>query len=555
MRFAILQLNPTVGDVPRNAAEIARLLRQNAQKADLFITPEQALIGYPPRDLLSQSWILDAEATALESLRALTAELGVGLLIGHCVRRTGPGKSLYNAASLFDSGQLLGCVHKHRLPGYDIFEDERFFAPAPGLSAPLKFRRAQLGISICEDGWDSVLAFGLRDVRVYPKNDAKQIWANADLLINLSASPYGLDKRPAREDLFCALATRLGKPLIYANATGGQDDLLFDGASFVCDAQGKIIHQAPSFSPELLFAEWSPNQVSGGTGAQDHQTLDELAKGLVTGLQDFVHKSGAQKVVLGLSGGIDSALCAALAAQALGPQNVLGVSLPSALTSDLSRHEARDVAQRLNIEFREIAIGPHIEQSRLLLGIEAKGLPFENLQSRTRALLLNTISNAEKRLLLSTGNKSELAMGYSTLYGDLCGALCPLGDLYKTEVYALSHHLNQRATARGVTEPISKVTLTRPPTAELAPDQKDTDSLPDYSVLDAILRELIENGGQTFFKEEGWDALLAPRFTVQGLRARYLGQEFKRRQAPPILKVHQRSFGYGWHVPVAKGLP
>ena len=283
---------------------------------------------------------------------------------------------------------------------------------------------------------------------------------------------------------------------------------------------------------------------------------DGSGSALACGTRDFVRKSGGQKVLLGLSGGIDSALCAAIAAHALGPENVLGVSLPSTITSDLSKTEAREVAARLQIEFREIPIASTVESTKKALSsLPESGLAAENLQSRTRALILNTLANSENRFLLSTGNKSELAMGYATLYGDMCGALCPLGDLYKTEVYAVSHSLNRRAQKEGRTIPIPQQTLQRPPTAELAPGQKDSDSLPEYPVLDGILRELIENQGETIFPEEQWDKILQPRFTVAALRKKYLSQEFKRRQAPPILKIHQRSFGSGWKMPICKGLP
>ena len=555
MRFAILQTNSLIGDVHRNFEKIRALIEENKANADLFITCEQALIGYPARDLLGQQRILQQEKTCLESLRMLTAQLGVGLLVGHCESRRGPGKPLYNSATLFDSGRALGTVRKRRLPSYDIFDDERFFEPGRSQeSSTLEFRGLKVGVSICEDIWTSTLAFGVRDVRTYENTSYPRFDPTCDVLINLSASPFAQKKRDIREDLATSLASRQSAPLIYCNSVGGQDDLIFDGHSFFCNAQGQTSLRAPGFQEALLVAtlkdkEWQNPSSNTKLFSDEEETLQAL----LLGLQDFVEKSKGQKVVLGLSGGIDSALCATLAAEALGPKNVLGISLPSQITSELSRSDARELASRLGIEFREIAIASTVESVRTGANIQP-GIALENLQSRTRGLILTTLANQESRLVLSTGNKSELAMGYSTLYGDLCGAICPIGDLYKTEVYALSHFLNRRAVAAGKQAPIPEATLTRPPTAELSEGQKDSDSLPEYDILDGILRELIENQGQTIFPEEQWDKILAPKFTVEALRIKYLSQEFKRRQAPPILKIHQRSFGSGWKFPVCKGV-
>lgn len=555
MRFAILQINSVIGDVHRNCEKIKSHLEKNKDRADLFITPEQALIGYPARDYLSQTKILLAERDCLESLRAFTKQHHIALLIGHCEARTGTGRPLYNVATLFDSGNILGRVRKRRLPSYDIFEEERFFEPgSPNESSILPFRGLKLGVSVCEDAWTSVLAFGVRDVRGYPPITQAE---KADVLVNLSASPYSVGKRSLRKDLICSQALRQSTPAVYSNSVGGQDDILFDGNSFFVDAQGNVSAEGAAFREDIAIATLKNGQWSSSAPKQAESSQEEeIFEALACGTRDFVRKSGGQKVLLGLSGGIDSALCAAIAAHALGPENVLGVSLPSTITSDLSKTEAREVAARLQIEFREIPITSTVESTKKALSsLPESGLAAENLQSRTRALILNTLANSENRFLLSTGNKSELAMGYATLYGDMCGALCPLGDLYKTEVYAVSHSLNRRAQKEGRTIPIPQQTLQRPPTAELAPGQKDSDSLPEYPVLDGILRELIENQGETIFPEEQWDKILQPRFTVASLRKKYLSQEFKRRQAPPILKIHQRSFGSGWKMPICKGLP
>lgn len=554
MRLAILQLNPMVGQPRRNASRLEEVLKRHANEADLFVTPELFVVGYPARDLLSLPDVLDEEARALESLRELTGQLGVGLLVGHTERRKGPGKPLFNAASLFDRGQRVGRVHKRRLPAYDIFEEERFFEASTEKGAPLNFRGTKLGISICEDHWTSVLAFGRRDVRSYPVDEIGDSLARAaDIIINLSASPFSRGKVSVREDLFASMALKYGKPLVYVNSVGGQDELLFDGGSFAVNAEGQRAARAPSFEEKTVIVKlegsaWSSNEVP----ATRPNAWAELEGALVMGLGDFVRKSGGKKILLGLSGGIDSALCAALAAKALGPTNVLGVSLPGTHTSQLSRDEAKDVAQRLGISFREILLKEPLTAFDKAVGFKAP-LAKQNLQSRTRGLILNTLANEEGAFTLCTGNKSELAMGYATLYGDLAGALAPLGDLYKTEVYGLSHFMNRTARAQGKNDLIPPVTLSRPPTAELAPDQKDADDLPPYEVLDGALEEVLENQGRVRGSLEDWDKLLAPRYSITKLRTRVHSQEFKRRQAPPLLRVHGRAFGQGWHMPITKG--
>ena len=557
MRAAILQINPLIAAPEHNAAQLAKLMRQHATGKDLFITPELALTGYPPQDVLSDPLLLGREAQQLEGLRILSEELKTGLLIGHTEKRTGRGRPLYNSASLYDSGQLLQRVRKMRLPSYDIFEEDRFFeAWSPQGAGSVSFRGLKLGIAICEDSWDSILAFGRRDVRNYSvDSNPWRACGDADVLINLSASPYSLQKRSLREDLFKATAARFQKPLIYANCVGAQDALLFDGASYFVDSEGAIIGQGDVFSEDVVCAELTSSRASWKS-SQNRRAPDvwrELAQALVVGIRDYVSKTGHQKVVLGLSGGIDSTLVAALAARALGPANVLGVSLPSVLTSDLSKTEAREVATRLGIEFREISIADSVAQHVKALSLPTSGLPFENLQSRNRGILLMALSNAEKRLLLATGNKSELAVGYATLYGDMCGALLPIGDLYKTEVYGLAHFLCAEALRAGRPAPIPTVSLTRAPTAELAPGQKDSDSLPSYEALDAALADLIENQGQSTGQADDWTALLAPH-TLASLSRKMQLSEFKRQQSAPILRVHQRAFGKGWKMPLARGI-
>jgi NAD+ synthetase len=559
MRLALLQFSPLVGDPAGNARAILELLDKHAKDADLFVTPELAILGYPPRDLLSQTRLLDAERAALGEVRAWTACSGKAVLVGHSEKRFGRGRGLFNAASLYSGGEILGTVRKRRLPNYDIFDEERFFEPASAEDGGgvLELHGLKIGVSICEDDWDGILAFGRRDVRVYPEGSARN-YAHADLLINVSASPWSLGKGDYRESLFLSRAQRLGKAIAYANACGGQDGILYDGRSFFADARGGLLARGAAFAPDVVVAEWTPSGWKSTVPAPHAElgSWEALHRGLVMGLREFVRKSGASKALLGVSGGIDSALVATLAAEALGPDNVLGVALPSSLTDPLSTRDAEDLAKRLGIGFRVVPVAGMVESFQKELKLAEGSLGHQNLQSRCRGVALMALSNSENRFLLATGNKSELALGYCTLYGDMNGALAPIGDLYKTEVYGLCHHLNALARETGRPEPIPSSTLVRPPTAELAPGQKDVDSLPDYEILDGLLEGLIENQGETLHgNEDDWNRLLAGRFTVESIRRKLHSQEFKRYQAPPILRVHGRAFGAGWHFPLVKGLP
>lgn len=554
LRICILQLNPLVGDITHNLSQIRRAIEKDPRRADLYVTPELALVGYSPRDLLSLPELLSAEAAALEELSHLSEQHGVGILVGHTETRSGPGKPLHNAATLFDGGLCLGRIRKRRMPYYDIFEEERFFESYEGEEQrPLIFRGAKLGIFICEDAWDEVRRYGKNDAGFSPYAEllGKQL-AGSDLLINLSASPYAVGKIGRRHETFGRHALTHQAPLIFASCVGAQDEIVFDGGCFATDAAGLIVARAPRFVETELLAEFSVESrklrsINAENLPVEANEWERVRQALTLGIADYVRKTGFKKVLLGMSGGIDSALVAALACEALGPENVLGLSLPSRFNSAETKNDARTICKNLGMEFRELSIEALLGSASATLALKESGLTYENLQSRTRGLLLMTVSAQESRLLLSTGNKSELAMGYATLYGDMCGALAPIADLYKSEVFGLCYWMQSRS------EVFPCSILERAPSAELAPGQKDQDSLPDYAVLDTVLADLIEN--QNLNREANREFLSrCSNHTFERLTRVFHAMEYKRFQAPPLLKVHARSFGAAWRMPLAKGV-
>ncbi len=559
LKVALLQINSLVGDVWGNFAKIEKLMRAQARNADLFVTPELVLLGYPPGDLLSFPQLIEEETRAVLRLQELSKELGVALLLGHTEKSSPQSFApFYNSATLFDSGVWVGTQRKQRLPNYDIFDERRFFEPWPELRPQglLKCRGHNVALQICEDGWDVISAFGAQNFRSYSKssNPIESLTEAPNFVVNMSASPWTISKRQRRELNFCQLAKELSLPVLYVNSVGAHDDLIFDGASFMADAEGALVQQAASFSEDCLVVDVSNTKVRKVLPI--YNEWEELRAALVLGLGDYVRKSGFQKVLLGLSGGIDSAVCAALAVEALGKDHVTGVSLPSVLTSDFSKQQARALAQNLGIEFREYSIAQPVEAHQKTLGLKSAGLGYENLQSRNRGLMLMSLSNEWGALLVSTGNKSEMAMGYSTLYGDLCGAICPLGDVYKTEVYGLAHYMNARAKKLGVQAPIPLETILRVPTAELAPNQQDSDSLPEYAMLDVLLKCWIEHQAVLSNSSKEWRAFLkieeGSAKDLPVLWKKFHTNEFKRFQAPVVLKAHARAFGSGWKMPLAK---
>ncbi len=535
--IAIAQINPTIGDVEGNLERILEAARQ-ARGADLVVYPELALSGYPPRDLLLRRSFLDRIRAALERLAAESGP--AALLVGCPTPREGPtGRPLHNSAVLLRQGRIEAVRHKTLLPSYDVFDESRYFEPAGG-NPPVDFLGLRLGISICEDIWDPRELPGRR---AYPGDPVSaQLEAGCDLLINISASPWEAGKHQRRLGMLQERMRPHRVPLVYCNMVGGNDELVFDGSSLDLAAGGEPRHRCASFATEVHLPGRDPADPSG----PGHPPEECLRRALVLGIADFSRKCGFGSALVGLSGGIDSALTAALAAQALGRDRVRGIAMPSRHSSPESLEDARELARNLGIRLDVLSIEPAFEAVlgtlSPLFGGPPGGAAEENLQARLRGLLLMALSNKCGALLLSTGNKSELAVGYCTLYGDMCGGLAPLSDVTKTRVWKLARHINRDGEA------IPRRSIEKPPSAELSPGQRDQDSLPPYEALDAVLESFVERG------------LSAGEMEAAGLEAGTVRQtirlveraEHKRRQAAPGLRVTGTAFGWGRRLPIAR---
>jgi len=560
MRLALAQLNPLVGDLAGNGARILAACHQAAaQAADLVLTPELSLWGYPPRDLLLRPSLISQQAAVLEQLAtALEQQLpALAVLVGIAEPAGGARlPNLFNAIALVEAGRWRVVARKQLLPTYDVFDEQRYFcaAQAPSLlELERKGRRWRLGLTICEDLWVEEELQGHRLAGADPVADL--LPSRVDLLLNLSASPFGQAKVALRQDLARRAAARLGCPVVYVNQVGGNDELVFDGASFVVDASGRVVCQLVCSREQL--ASWQVSTT--GPGPAVPEPLEQLFRALVLGVADYARKCGFQTALLGLSGGIDSALVAVIAAAALGGERLQALLMPSPWSSQGSLSDAQALAARLGLATEIAPIAPLMAgfdgALAPVLGGPPTGLTAENLQSRIRGTLLMAVANQQGQLLLSTGNKSELAVGYCTLYGDMNGGLAVIGDLYKTTVFQLCHWIDSPAAepcrrelglpATG--ELVGRAIREKAPSAELRPDQRDSDSLPDYAVLDPILKHYIEAlRSPEELVASGTPAELAQR-VMQLLRR----AEFKRRQAPPLLKIGQRAFGSGWRMPIA----
>ncbi len=545
MKIALAQLNPTIGDIPGNLRKIlAAYARASAMGADVVVTPELSLLGYPPKDLLLKPRFV---ADNLAALDQLVAQVGrTALLVGYVDQSPDRrGLPLHNAVALIAGGKVLAVKHKALLPTYDIFDEMRYFEPGTEQQV-FSLKGLALGLSICEDIWTEEPAGPV--ARLYHGNPiADLVEAGADVLVNMSASPFVMGKMAQRAALVRAQAVKYGRPVVYVNQVGGNDELIFDGASFAMDAKGRVVGQLRAFEEDLGLVDLPDGGVPGQLAALPDD-MAALRAALVLGIRDYMGKCGFRSAVLGMSGGIDSSLVACLAAEAVGPQNVVGVAMPSRYSSTHSLEDARAVAENLGIRFLVVPIdGPH-RAFETALAEAFKGLApdttEENIQARVRGTILMGLSNKFGHIVLSTGNKSELAVGYCTLYGDMAGGLAAISDVPKTMVYQLCRHINQYS----VRPPIPERVFTKPPSAELKPDQTDQDSLPPYDVLDGVLDLYVR-------QERSPDEIVAAGYappTVARVLRLVDRNEYKRQQAAPGLKVTSRAFGFGRRMPIAQ---
>ena len=536
MKIGIAQINTTVGDLTGNF-DILRCAYDelSSDGADLVIFPELALSGYPPRDLLLKKRFGEDCAEKLNQFAKLTGECPA--LLGY-PEKIGlkQSRSYYNSAALCFDGEVKQVFRKRLLPTYDVFDEDRYFESG---KSPLYFSLLgkKIAVSICEDIWNS-------NGNQHSENPITDIAKEKlDLLINLSASPWHVDKKMQRSSILQEVVQKINCPLIYVNSVGGNDELIFDGSSVVLDSSANPTHFSPSFESSCQIVDLEKKVPIEHLNENELQCIRQA---IVLGLRDYTHKSGFKKGLIGLSGGIDSALTAALAVEALGRDNVIGISLPSSISSDHSKDDARDLAENLGIEYHTLPIQKIVDSAESELAPLFAGMSpdvtEENLQARSRGLLLMAVSNKLGALLLTTGNKSELAVGYCTLYGDMCGGLAVISDIPKTKVFALARHMN----LDGEIIPLS--TIEKPPSAELRPDQKDSDSLPEYNILDGILQSYIEDGLSIH-------AIIDQGYTEHTVR-RIVGlvdrNEYKRKQAAPGLKITSLAFGIGRRMPIVQ---
>ncbi len=544
MKICLAQLNYHIGDFDFNLARIREAIQQaKGLNADLVIFAELAICGYPARDFLEFRDFIDRCEDAVKEVALESA--GIAVVVGSPSRNhTGKGKPLYNSAFFLADGEVRSVAHKTLLPNYDVFDEYRYFEPNRLPYSLVEYKGVKLAITICEDLWN------IGDDPLYVRNPMDELAKlQPDVIINIAASPFNYNQPVIRKEVLCSNALKYELPVVYVNHVGGQTELLFDGGSMVIDASGNVARELPLFSEEVKV--FRLEEITGNYSRKSQpgpvnpwQSIALIHAALVMGIRDYFGKMGFSKAILGLSGGIDSALTLVLATEALGRENVRAILLPSRFSSDHSIADARQLAENLKVPFDVIPIGDSVDAVEKTLNPHFKDLPFnlaeENIQARMRAVILMALSNKFGYILLNTSNKSEAAVGYGTLYGDMCGGLSVLGDVYKTQVYELSHYINRKDTI------IPANSILKPPSAELRPGQKDSDSLPDYGTLDKILvgyieqrlipAELVHLG----FEEE----------TVKRVLNLVNTSEYKRHQAPPILRISPKAFGMGRRMPI-----
>jgi NAD+ synthase (glutamine-hydrolysing) len=546
VKIALGQINPTVGDFSGNAAKHIEFSRRaQAGGADLILFPELSVCGYPPRDLVERSSFLARNHEVVEQIAASTR--GISVICGLVTpAESETGKSVMNSAALLQEGKIVFVQSKMLLPTYDVFDEMRNFAPAKSQKV-FSLCGSQVALTICEDAWNDKLFWPKRLYTVDPIEGL--IRAGGSVVLNISASPFWIGKRDLRRDMLASIARHHKVPVAMVNQIGGNDSLIFDGSSIVLNAEGKVIAQGKSFEEDLLY--FDSNNLTGDLHPQIEGEDASVYGALVLGTRDYMRKCGFKKAIIGLSGGIDSALTAVIAADAVGAENVIGIGMPGPYSSQGSIDDARQLASNLGIRFELLSINCAYEAYKGILkdvfAGQKEDVTEENIQSRARGTLLMALSNKFGAIVLSTGNKSELGVGYCTLYGDMVGGLAVISDVPKTMVYRLSHYVNG-TSVNGRREVIPRATLEKPPSAELRPDQKDSDSLPPYEVLDAVLEDYVEDAhsAEQIASDRGFDIELVRRVVRMVDRA-----EYKRQQAAPGIKISSKAFGYGRRFPIA----
>jgi NAD+ synthase (glutamine-hydrolysing) len=549
MKVALGQINTTIGDIDGNIDKmVAFAINAKQGGARLIIFPELAVCGYPPMDLLLKDSFIAANLKGLDRLRESVTDIAV--LVGFVDSNPGDGRPLYNACAFIDGGEIKARQYKTLLPSYDVFDEDRYFEPAHEY-VQITIDGINIGLSICEDIWNA------KQINTKPRYlidpIERLVEKKPQLLVNISASPFSIGKEHIRHDLVRKQARKHHIPIIYVNQVGGNDELIFDGRSIVVNAEGELIARGNEFTEDLIYVDIEPGetalQVLNGVirTSSDDRTVNSY-KAVVLGTKDYVRKCGFSKTLIGLSGGIDSAVTAAIAVKALGAENVVGVAMPSPYSSQGSLDDAEALAKNLGMEYRVIPIEPAMIAFNDMMGPMFEGtnrdVAEENIQARVRGTILMAISNKFNYLVLTTGNKSELAVGYCTLYGDMCGGIAVISDLLKTLVYDLAKYINEEAGK----EIIPRSTIEKPPSAELRPNQTDQDSLPPYVVLDGILQAYVEQKR----KPDEIVRLGYKPEVIMDVINKTDRSEYKRHQAAPGLKVTTRAFGFGWRMPIAQ---
>lgn len=554
MQIAVAQLNYKIGDFEGNFSKIAHIIQQHANQCDLIIFSELCLSGYYPKDLISQPGFLQAQDQVLQKVKLLTKQYSIAVILGIVKKNEGKGQPYFNSLCFLENGNSEYTYHKKLLPVYNIFNEARHFAPGktPGL---YQFKHFNFGFLICEDGWAGLDNF------LYDCNPVDDLVEHSlDAIICINGSPSNVGKQRERVQHFSAIAKRCNTPLIFSNQVGGNDDIVFDGASFILDKEGNLLGSLKLFQEDTgTFSLESKeiNITSGFTQTQDLQDVELFYQQTILGLQDYVKKCNFKSVVIGVSGGIDSALTLALAVKALGSDKVYALAMPSRYSLDESLKQAKILCETFNVKMFTVSIEQEftlsLSQFHHSFGEKAHSITEQNIQARLRGRILMEYSNQTGALVLSTGNKSEISVGYTTLYGDMTGGLNLIGDLYKTDVYNLATYFNQL----NPTTPIPRSIIERAPSAELAPNQKDSDTLPEYTLLDPILKLYIE--GDLLPPQEIKEYLTITQKLPSELIARIHRMvdlaEFKRRQSPPIIRVQRRAFGFGRQLPIAATYP